>query len=81
MSYRKFEWMDSALCAQVDPEVFFPEQGERPEEAWKICARCPVRSECEDYAVSLPQTGLSGTWAGHTKKSRLAERKRRRAVV
>jgi WhiB family redox-sensing transcriptional regulator len=40
-----------ALCAQVDPEVFFPEQGGTTTDAKKVCARCPIRERCLEVAM------------------------------
>lgn len=40
------EVWDGALCAQVDPEIFFPEKGHSSKDAREICARCPVRAQC-----------------------------------
>ena len=37
------QWQERALCAQTDPEAFFPEKGGSTREAKKICQRCPVR--------------------------------------
>jgi WhiB family redox-sensing transcriptional regulator len=39
-------WRDEALCAQTDPEIFFPEPGQSPHAAKQVCAECPVRVEC-----------------------------------
>ena len=36
----------SALCAQVDPELFFPEKGQPSAPAKAVCARCPVTALC-----------------------------------
>jgi hypothetical protein len=49
--------------------VFFPGRGEPAEPARRICARCPVREPCLDYALSHGIT--HGIWGG------LAERDRR----
>lgn len=64
------EWQDRALCAQTDPEAFFPEKGGSTREAKKICLGCEVRSECLDYA--LVHDERFGIWGG------LSERERRR---
>jgi len=40
------DWRDSALCAQTDPAIFFPEHGENAIEAKQICSGCEVRAEC-----------------------------------
>jgi WhiB family transcriptional regulator, redox-sensing transcriptional regulator len=45
------EWTLSALCAQVDPEFWFPEKGGSTREAKKVCSVCPVRAECLAYGL------------------------------
>ena len=64
------KWQDRALCAQTDPEAFFPEKGGSTREAKKICQRCPVRAECLEYALANDER--FGIWGG------LSERERRR---
>jgi WhiB family redox-sensing transcriptional regulator len=64
------QWQDLALCAQTDPEAFFPEKGGSTREAKKICQRCPVRGECLEYALAHDER--FGIWGG------LSERERRR---
>ena len=38
-------WQERALCAQTDPEAFFPEKGGSTREAKKVCLSCEVRGE------------------------------------
>lgn len=45
-------WRDNALCAETDPEAFFPEKGGSTREAKAVCARCTVAAECLDYALA-----------------------------
>lgn len=45
-------WVVHALCAQTDPEIFFPDMGGPLTAAKAVCAQCPVRSECLEDAVS-----------------------------
>jgi WhiB family redox-sensing transcriptional regulator len=45
-------WRAEALCAQTDPELFYPECGQIPHTAKRICAACPVRTECLDDALA-----------------------------
>lgn len=45
------EWLDGALCAQTDPEVFFPDKGGSVQQAKAVCGRCTVRAECLAYAL------------------------------
>src|SRR3954471_8969858 len=33
-------WQEQALCAETDPEAFFPEKGGSTREAKKICTGC-----------------------------------------
>ena len=39
-------WQEQALCAQTDPEAFFPEKGGSTREAKRVCSRCEVRADC-----------------------------------
>ncbi len=63
-------WQQDALCAQTDPEAFFPEKGGSTREAKSICASCEVRAECLEYALANDER--FGIWGG------LSERERRR---
>ena len=63
-------WQERALCAETDPEAFFPEKGGSTREAKKICTGCEVRSECLEYALAKDER--FGIWGG------LSERERRR---
>ena len=58
----EFSWQEEALCAQTDPELFFPETGGLPREAKKICGTCPVKQKCLDYAITHNET--EGIWGG-----------------
>lgn len=64
------EWQDQALCAQTDPEAFFPEKGGSTREAKRICQACSVRDECLEFALEHDER--FGIWGG------LSERERRR---
>ena len=63
-------WQERALCAQTDPEAFFPEKGGSTREAKRICTGCEVRGECLEYALEHDER--FGIWGG------LSERERRR---
>lgn len=54
------QWQDRALCAQTDPEAFFPEKGGSTREAKKICMGCEVRHEC----LGTPWLMTSGSASG-----------------
>lgn len=44
-------WIDDALCAQVDTEIFYPEKGGTLRPAKRICRDCPVINECLEWAL------------------------------
>lgn len=69
-------WTADALCAQVDPELWFPDKGGSTREAKRVCnghgdrSACPVRDGC--LAWALDHDERFGVWGG------LSERERRR---
>lgn len=74
-------WVADALCAQVDPEMFFPSKssprdsvsegpGNTSIEAKAVCRKCTVSAECLEYALANDEP--HGIWGG------LSERERRR---
>lgn len=69
-------WRDDALCREVDPELFFPEQGRPTREAKLICMRCGVRTECLEDA--LRRREKYGVWGGVSERDRRGMIARRR---
>jgi WhiB family redox-sensing transcriptional regulator len=65
-------WRELAACRGADLNLFFPGRGESAEPARRICARCPVRGPCLDYAVSNRLT--HGVWGGLSERERRALR-------
>lgn len=61
-------WMDSSICAETDPDAFFPEKGGSTVEAKRICKGCPVRVECLEYALRTEQR--FGVWGGYAERER-----------
>ncbi|MEV4161440.1 WhiB family transcriptional regulator [Nonomuraea dietziae] len=63
-------WQDKALCAEVDPDLFFPvcDDARSAANAKKICAACPVRNECLTYA--LVRGERYGVWGGMSGQER-----------
>ena len=61
-------WREQALCAQTDPEAFFPQAGETTTAAKRICARCTVSAECLDEA--LRHRERFGVWGGMSPQER-----------
>lgn len=65
-------WMDRAACAGMDVEWFFTDS--LAAVAKDVCARCPVRVQCLDYASDMQPrgTGDHGVWGGTTPAERAA---------
>jgi WhiB family redox-sensing transcriptional regulator len=61
-------WRERAACRGTDLDVFFPERGETAEHARQVCAECPVREPCLEYALSNRIT--HGIWGGLTERER-----------
>jgi WhiB family transcriptional regulator, redox-sensing transcriptional regulator len=67
-------WRDRAACRGTDLDLFFPGRGESAEPARRVCAVCPVRQPCLDYAISHGIT--HGIWGGLAERDRRALRTR-----
>jgi WhiB family redox-sensing transcriptional regulator len=70
------DWRSEAACRNMDPAIFFPEgPGTGAAKARAVCADCPVRQQCFDYAEEAPE--LDGIWGGYsaTNRRRSADRK------
>lgn len=61
-------WTKDALCAQTDPDAFFPDKGGSTQDAKKICASCDVRAECLEYALTNGER--FGIWGGASERER-----------
>ncbi|WP_281381107.1 WhiB family transcriptional regulator [Corynebacterium anserum] len=68
------DWQEQALCAQTDPEAFFPEKGGSTREAKRICQACGVRDECLEYALANDER--FGIWGGLSERERRKLKKR-----
>jgi WhiB family redox-sensing transcriptional regulator len=62
------EWMAEALCAQIGTDDWFPEKGDNPKPAQRVCAACPVAAQCLRYA--LENRIRYGLWGGVPPKKR-----------
>ena len=69
-------WQHQALCRASDSDVFFapahfehkPEREAREAKAKALCARCPVRLECLDWALTTREP--YGVWGGYSESER-----------
>ena len=73
----ELSWQERALCAQTDPEAFFPEKGGNAgvtKIAIQICNSCRFKNPCLEYALlTFPQ----GIWGGTTERQRRVLRKQK----
>ena len=65
-------WAELALCAQADPDIWFPdhEDDDQATVAIEICTRCPVRTACLAHALAIRER--DGIWGGATPAQRRA---------
>jgi WhiB family redox-sensing transcriptional regulator len=70
-----WNWQEEAACGGMDSSIFFHPQNERGSARSKrdrmaklVCARCPVRLECADYAIRAREP--YGVWGGLTEEDR-----------
>lgn len=61
-------WRTDGVCAEVDPDLWFPEQGQNAVWAKRICAGCPVTAECLEAALARDER--FGVWGGLTERER-----------
>lgn len=63
------EWVEQALCAQVDVgDIFFPDAGQSVQQAKAICRRCNVQTECLTEAINNNE--MYGIFGGLSVKER-----------
>jgi WhiB family transcriptional regulator, redox-sensing transcriptional regulator len=80
-------WVRQAACKTAGPLLFIDSTGEskkartaREGRAKAICARCPVRAQCLDYALGppgQPQPVSGSIWGGMNDSERSAEKRNR----
>jgi WhiB family redox-sensing transcriptional regulator len=70
------EWMARGSCRAEAPSTFFPSDGVGVEVARRICANCPVKTPCLEYALA---NGIDhGVWGGASERERRRIARRRR---
>ena len=70
----ELSWQERALCAQTDPEAFFPEKGGSTREAKRVCTTCEVRDDCLEAALMNDER--FGIWGGLSERERRKIKKR-----
>ncbi|MYT24598.1 WhiB family transcriptional regulator [Streptomyces sp. SID7760] len=61
-------WMADGICAQTDPDLFYPDPGGQALPAKTICTSCPVRPECLEHAIANGEK--YGVWGGTSERQR-----------
>jgi WhiB family redox-sensing transcriptional regulator len=74
------DWRAAGACRTADPDLFFPVAvgavaNRQIAKAQRICADCPVRQKCLDFALRTPEP--AGIWGGTTPEERTRVRRAR----
>ena len=78
-TYDPNDWRQDAACRELDTAVFFPETEEEEATALAVCASCPVREACLEFALITRQD--DGIWGGLTETERRRVRRRRQEAA
>jgi len=76
-------WSSGAACRALPTDLFFPagelddQAVEQAEEAKAVCAACPVKAPCLEFAIATNQP--YGIWGGANTSERRSIRRRRQA--
>lgn len=75
------QWQEEGACRGIPSEMFFPPVEHEAYEAKTICAGCPVRDRCLEFALVANER--FGIWGGLTTQERrvLMARRRREAAT
>jgi WhiB family transcriptional regulator, redox-sensing transcriptional regulator len=71
---KMYPFLEEASCRGLDPELFYAEGGASVARAKAVCAICPLRSKCLDWAIAREEFGV---WGGTTARERAAIRRER----
>ena len=62
------DWMARGKCRDLDPTIFFPSDGIGVQVARRVCAECPMKAPCLEYA--LANRVDHGVWGGTSERER-----------
>ena len=71
-------WMADGKCREMDPALFFPSDGIGVQVARRVCAECPVKAPCLEYA--LYNRIEHGVWGGASERERRRIARQRRGM-
>jgi WhiB family redox-sensing transcriptional regulator len=66
--------LDDGVCVGLDPGVWLLKPGESAATARRLCAECPVRVECLEFAIGNGEP--VGIWGGMTPEERVRYKRR-----
>ena len=72
-------WRQKGACRGLDPAIFYPASDDDAGQAKSICAICPVREPCLEYALAHRER--DGIWGGATEKERRRMIRQRRKTA
>ena len=78
-TYNPDDWRQDAACRDLDKAIFFPDSEEETGAAKAVCATCPVRDACLEFALVTRQD--DGVWGGLTETERRRLRRRRQEAA
>jgi WhiB family redox-sensing transcriptional regulator len=78
LEHVEHSWMREALCRGQNADFFFPSDGVGVEHAKTVCAQCPVRMDCLEYALTYRID--HGVWGGCSERERRRILRSRRAA-
>ena len=78
-TYNPNDWRKDSACRDLDTAVFFPETDEATATAKAVCASCPVREACLEFALITRQD--DGVWGGLDEQERRRVRRRRQEAA
>jgi len=72
-------WMGRGKCRELPPDTFFPSDGVGVEVARRVCADCPVKEPCLEYAMVNHID--HGVWGGTSERERRRIARHRRLTA
>lgn len=78
-TYDPADWRLDAACRDLDTAIFFPDTDDEADLAKAVCASCPVREACLNFALVTRQD--DGVWGGLDENERKRVRRRRQEAA
>jgi WhiB family redox-sensing transcriptional regulator len=75
---RAKHWRDNAACRDENPDMFYTDNAQIVQQARKVCFGCPVRMECQQFALANGEWW--GVWGGMSQTQLRTHGNRRKAA-